>query len=182
MCTFHYTSSTSEYLDINVGAPQGTKLGPVLWLIYINDLLVPGYNTVKYADDTSFYVTVPNNSDISVAPAIEHTKQWSASNSMQLNADKTVVMNFYINHLHKHDEPVIFDNTSVAPSKVMKFLGISIDDHLTFIDHVDSVIKRCNSKLFLMRQLKRLGMRPEGLRTFYCANIRSIVAYGAPVF
>ena len=145
-------------------------------------MLFPGYNTVKYADDTSFYVTVPNNSDISVAPAIEHTKQWSASNSMQLNADKTVVMNFYINHLHKHDEPVIFDNTSIAPSKVMKFLGISIDDHLTFIDHVDSVIKRCNSKLFLMRQLKRLGMRPEGLRTFYCANIRSIIAYGAPVF
>ena len=56
-----FNSSASEYIDINVGAPQGTKLGPILWLIYINDLLVPEFKTVKYADDSTFYLRV--NSD-----------------------------------------------------------------------------------------------------------------------
>ena len=64
----------------------------------------------------------------------------------------------------------------------MKFLGIYIDDHLTFIPHVNTIIKRCNSKLFLMRQLKKLGMSSTGLWNFYCANIRSVLCYGAPAF
>ena len=89
-----FGKSTSDYLDINVGAPQGTKLGPVLWLIYINDLQVPDYKTVKYADDTSFYLAVNKNSEQSVASAIEDTSQWSDNNHMILNADKTVIINF----------------------------------------------------------------------------------------
>ena len=47
-------SVISECIDIFVGAPQGTKLGPLLWLFYINDLQVDNYRAVKYADDTSF--------------------------------------------------------------------------------------------------------------------------------
>ena len=64
----------------------------------------------------------------------------------------------------------------------MKYLGIFIDDHLTFIPHVNTIIKRCDSKLFLMRQLKKLGMSSTGLCNFYFANIRSVLCYGAPVF
>ena len=47
-------------LDISVGAPQGTKLGPLLWLFYVNDLNVDGFNIVKYADDTTFYKHLEN--------------------------------------------------------------------------------------------------------------------------
>lgn len=45
----------SMYDDVLVGAPQGTKLGPLLWLFYVNDLEVNDFNVVKYADDTTFY-------------------------------------------------------------------------------------------------------------------------------
>ena len=48
----------SEYVGGYVGAPQRTKLGPIHWLFYVNDLSVEGYDCVKYADDTSFYKTV----------------------------------------------------------------------------------------------------------------------------
>ena len=177
-----FGKSTSDYLDINVGAPQGTKLGPVLWLIYINDLQVPDYKTVKYADDTSFYLSVNKNSEQSVASAIEHTSQWSANNHMILNADKTVIINFYLNYAQTHENPVIFENTSLNPANVMKFLGITIDDHLTFIPHVNLATKSCNSKLFLMRQLKKLGMNSTGLCNFYCSNIRSALCYGASAY
>ena len=93
-----FGKSTSDYLDINVGAPQGTKPSPVLWLIYINDLQVPDSWTVKYADDTSFFLAVNKNSEQSVASTIEHTSQWSANNHMILNADKAVIINLYLKY------------------------------------------------------------------------------------
>ena len=52
----------SDFIEISVGAPQGTELGPILWLFYINDLEVhvDNLSVVKYADDTSFYTTIRN--------------------------------------------------------------------------------------------------------------------------
>ena len=76
----------------------------------------------------------------------------------------------------------IHRHVSVMPSDTVKFLGILVDKHLTFIDHVNFVTKKCNSKLFLMRQLKRLGMNKHGLKVFYCAHIRSVLSYASPVF
>ena len=95
---------------------------------------------------------------------------------MQLNTGKTSTVNFYLTHRQNHCDPVhVDDNISIEPSNTVKFLGILVDKHLTFIDHVDFLIKKCNSKLFLMRQLMRLGMNDQGLKLFYCANIRSVL-------
>ena len=149
----------------------------------INDLLVPEFKTVKYADDSTFYLRVSDPDSQSIVPAIQQTALWSATNHMLLNADKTVIMNIYLNYLQEHRNPVFYENSSINPSQVMKFLGIYIDDHLTFIPHVNTIIKRYNSKtLFLMRQLQKLGMSSTGLCDFYCSNIRSVLCYGAPGF
>ena len=69
-----------------LGAPQGTKLGPLLRLFYIiNNLQVDNYCAVKYADDTSFYKCVCYPGSASVAPAIQATLEWSNKNFMSLN-------------------------------------------------------------------------------------------------
>ena len=59
----------SDFLDISVGAPQGTKLGPLLWLFYVNHLKVNDFNVVKYSDDTTFYKAF-DKAGGSVAPAV----------------------------------------------------------------------------------------------------------------
>jgi hypothetical protein len=75
----------------------------------------------EYADDSTFYIRVSDPDSQSIVPAIEQTALWSANNHMLLNADKTVIMNFHLNYLQDHRNPVLFENSSVNPSQVMKF-------------------------------------------------------------
>jgi hypothetical protein len=176
-------NATSDYIDISVGAPQGTRLGPILWLFYINDLTAHNFNVVKYADDTSFYTTIRNPSTESVAPAILHTQSWSEENSMALNTEKTMVINISLNQRTKYQEPVIInDALHITPCEAVKFLGVFIDRHLTFSTNVDHVVSKANSRLYFLRQLKIFGMDSCGLRIFYCSNIRTILSYASPAW
>ena len=88
--------SFSEYINISVGAPQGTRLGPQLWIFYVNDLSADGFHAIKYADDTSFYKAIKTPEE-TVVPAILATQKWADDNFMSLNTGKTQVMNIFIN-------------------------------------------------------------------------------------
>ena len=172
----------SMYDDVLVGAPQGTKLGPLLWLFYVNDLEVNDFNVVKYADDTTFYKPVVNPELDSVVPAITATQTWSEQNSMTLNAEKTEILNVFLNYRNRYDDDVLVNDVCIKPTDCVKFLGVHIDNHLSFSVNVEKSISKCDSRIFLLRQLKILGMDVKGLKTFYCSNIRSLLSYAAPAW
>jgi hypothetical protein len=172
----------SEYINISVGAPQGTKLGPILWLFYVNDLTADNSNIVQYADDTSFYKTIRYPDTESIAPEILRTQHWSDTNKMVLNAEKTVIINISINYRHTYEQPISFNNLRITPSPVVKFLGVYLDNHLHFSANVDNIIARANFRLHCLRQLKTLGLNSSGLCTFYFTHIRSILTYAAPAW
>jgi hypothetical protein len=176
-----YSDAFSDYVSIEVGSPQGTIVGPILWLIYVNDLQAENFQVIKYADDTTFYTYVNTNTIAdSITPAITDTQTWANTNSMTLNMDKTVILNVSLTNRHQHDERItIDDDLSLTPAKATKFLGVMVDSRLTFDDHVQYVISKCNSRLYLMRQLKSAGMNRDGLKMYYCTNIRSIITYAS---
>ena len=70
----------------------------------------------------------------------------------------------------------------ISPSECTKFLGIFIDNKLSFNSHVNSLVSKCNARLFLMRKLKTFGLNNDGLKTFYVSNIRSVMSYAAPAW
>ena len=176
-----YNDQCSSYVDFKVRAPQGTKLGPVLWLIYCNDLTAQGFSHVKYADDTSFYTPIKNHTNQSaVIPALQAASDWSAENSMLLNTSKTVVLNTCLSSRFLYDDCITFDDTVLNPSTNIKFLGVHLDTNLSFNTHADKIISKCNSRIFLMKKLKTIGLNAEGLKMFYISNIRSVMSYAAP--
>ena len=148
----------------------------------MNDRTVDNFNVVKYANDTTFYNTVRDPTVDSVAPAIVQTQLWSENNSMTLNTEKTVIINISLNRRAKSEVPLTVNTLNISPSNAIKFLGIYIDSHLSFSTNVDSIVSKTNSRLFLLRQLKIVGMDKHGLHTFYCTNIRPVLAYAAPVW
>ena len=106
----------SMYDDVLVGAPQGTKLGPILWLFYVNDLEVNDFNVVKYADDTTFYKPVVNPELDSVVPAITATQTWSEQNSMTINAEKTEILNVFLSYRNRYDDDVLVNDVCIKPT------------------------------------------------------------------
>ena len=73
-------------------------------------------------------------------------------------------------------QAILVIDVAISPSEEIKFLGIIVDDKLSFSSHVDHIISKCNSRFLLMRQLKVLGLNAAGLKTFYT----SLLLYGAP--
>ena len=102
---------------------------------------------------------------------------------MLLNSSKTVVLNICFSNRQGMDIDVCHnDNTFISPSDHTKFLGVIIDSKLTFSEHIQSVLSKCYSRLHLLKQLKCMNMDTNGLKTFYIANVRSILSYASPVW
>jgi hypothetical protein len=70
----------------------------------------------------------------------------------------------------------------LQPQSSVKFLGAFVDQKLNFNKHIDCLISKCNTRLFLMRKLKLIGLNVEGLKIFYTTNIRSIMRYAISAF
>ena len=87
-----------------------------------------------------------------------------------------------MNRRQAYNEPIFLDGTQIEPSTHVKFLGTTIDERLSFSRHVDNLISICNSRLYLLRQLKVLGMNFYGLKQFFVTNVRSILSYASPAW
>ena len=146
----------SNYLNITCGVPQGSVLGPLLFLIYFNDL--PNSTKVLtfdlFADDTNIYF---ESSDLillrkTINKHLKRVKKWLDANKLALNLDKT---NFVLFHSYqkKVTEPVIlkFGRKKIQQENCVKFLGVLLDSALSWKYHLVALAKKLarTSGLFL---------------------------------
>lgn len=133
----------SNFNDVLMGVPQGTKLGPILWLIYINDLSFSKCNGIKYADDTTIYQPISALNFSSLKESLHSVEQWAIANGMLLNAEKTAVMNVCLKSGPSTNFcSLVLNDICLNTTPSIKFLGVTVDQHLTFTDHVNSIIKK----------------------------------------
>ena len=131
----------SEVKNVNFGVPQGSILGPVLFIIYVADL--QGNVNVKcfqYADNTAIYdhakISDLNNCRNTISQSINKLSAWSKQSTLAFNNDKTKVMILStpqmsrIHHLDEYDPNIVVSGYKVERIKSCKLLGVHINQHL----------------------------------------------------
>jgi len=170
----------SNYANLTHGVPQGSILGPVLFLLYINDLPVnlPDAKTVLFADDTNiiFHNIEKNCLQVKINETLIKLEQWLANNGLKLNTNKTVYMCFNQQYIQDPIQ-VLLNNTIIQEVKDTKFLGIWIDYNLTWEKHVQCLIEKLSRICYALRVLAKISPI-ELLKAVYFGYIHSIISYG----
>ena len=178
----------SNWKPVNAGVPQGTKLGPWLFLLMINDLAVHndqfGGDMMKYADDTvSEYIVSHTDNNSSLQEVTDSIVDWSRGNKFQLNPSKCKEFVVSFKRNQPNFPPISINGSQIERVEKLSILGLSITRDLKWNDHVDKIVNKAASKrIYLLKQLKRFGLNAGDLKCFYVASIRLILEYSCQVF
>ena len=158
-CYLEMDGIISNEKTFNISVPQGSILGPVLFLIHINNL--PAFSTSlssqMFADDTIVSYAGSNISEVTSTLTIELDKlsNWMRDNKLTLNPSKTEML-LVSNRIHdQNDLSISFCNENVSFSSSCKYLGVYLDHKLNFkvhIDHVTKTIARYTGILYKIKQ------------------------------
>ena len=178
-------SNVSSLRTIEAGVPQGSVLGPLLFLIFINDLVtkIEFSNIRLFADDTCIFLSGENMDDVATKlnNDLKNIEEWSQNWLVEFSASKTKSLN--ISNSTKVDcLPNLFLNTAVIENVTQhKHLGLILDQKLSWTDHVDLVISNCMKRLNIMKKLKYVLDR-KSLETIYKSFIRPMIEYGNVIY
>ena len=170
----------TDYVDINRGVPQGTVLGPLLFSLMVNDIkLVDSNNGIsKYADDITISVPVRKNSDTALTE-VKNLESWAANNRMSLNLPKTWEMLLRSRTTQPAPPPV----PGIERKECLKLLGITFhEDPCNWDLHVDSLLSRAASRLYILRVCKYYGYPKDQLSKLFDSLIMSLFLYGLEVW
>ena len=140
-------STLSDFQPINIGIPQGSILGPVLFIFFVNCLpcAISAYKPVMYADDTSFMYKAMNECELQnqLNSCLNKVAKWFDTNKLTLNVNKTKFMVVGTKRtLEKFTNVrLIFNNYIIERVDEFKYLGVKLDSNLSWKTHIDYLCK-----------------------------------------
>lgn len=163
---------------IKAGVPQGSVLGPLLFLIYINDLVDGIASNIKlFADDTTIYMEVndPNQTAHILNHDLTTLKAWADQWLVTFNATKTKLMTCSFRKI-KHP-PLIFDNVTLEETSSHKHLGLTLTSNLSWASHITNILHSVSPMVDVLKKLK-YQLDKDSLEKIYFSFIRPKLEYG----
>lgn len=190
---------TSKYENLTFGVPQGSVLGPTLFLIYLNDLCklsLPCCKIITYADDTALLIHGKDWTDArgNAEYALSVVMNWLGTNLLTLNLEKTFFipfapiksslpdLDFKIQaHNRQCPRPRNCDCMTLKRASNIKYLGVWLDDTLSWEEHIKVTSNRTRKLIFVFKTLRNVVDGPT-LKTIYLALGQSILSYCVTVW
>lgn len=186
--TIGKTDSNLE--SINIGVPQGSVLGPLLFLIYMNDIQFACNDAciILFADDSNVFVydKTADKLFIKANHICHNIAQWFGCNLLSLNYDKTSYTIFHANQtinsdISNNNLKIVINNKEICRVTKIKFLGVLLDEKLLFNEHVKYVANKVNSissMLYKRKELLPMNQR----RSIYFSLVYSVISFNCIIY
>ena len=180
--------SNSDFLSVRYGVPQGSVLGPLLFSLYINDLpLYIDGSCELFADDNSIHTSHSSLSSVSsnLQESVNRLVDWTHLNHMSLNPQKTKCMCITTRQKRQKQTTslpsICISNETTDEVKSHKVLGITIDNNLSWSDHISLLCKKVSQKLFQLSKIKHF-LDVHARKLFFHAHIQSLIDYASTLW
>jgi hypothetical protein len=188
-CKFKYIQKfQSNFQMVKQGVPQGSILGPLLFICYLIGLpnVIPkgGGSVCLYADDANITVSGDNldNMELFSFITLLSIKEFLGDRNLSLNISKSNFITFSTKQNRSKLQPNIFvDDSDLEQVDSSKFLGLILDHNLSWDNHVHHVVSKMSSGLFALRQMSRV-CNLETLKAIYYSLINSHMSYGIVIY
>lgn len=174
----------SREIEVLSGVPQGSHLGPLLFIIFISDIdqKINNSQILLYADDCKLFKNISSHSDCAkLQDDISEVYRWATTNNLQLNIKKCNIYSF-----HRARNSLSYDYSLggdiLQRPELIADLGVTYDAKISFIPHMNKVIAKARAKMgFVIRNSKQFK-DPYTLKTLYCSLIRSVLEYSSTIW
>ena len=176
-----YNDNSSDLCTINCGVPQGSILGPILFILYINDIIQSSdiLNFTIFADDTNILASHKDVNTLTTTMNHEliHLDDWLRANRLSLNLEKTKCMFFHNSKIKINNQPRLYiRNHKIDCVRHTNFLGLIIDETLTWREHIKHIklkISRVTGILYKVRD----KLNFNALKSIYYSLVQSNINY-----
>jgi len=181
-----YENCQSEKLNIQTGVPQGSILGPLLFIVYMNDMPKSSnlFYPIIYADDSTLLATLntfeKENESIedNINIELRNISNWMKLNRLSLNLSKTKAMLFHMPQKTVHFPKLSIDSIDIDFVKEFNFLGINFDENLNWKSHILKISTKISKVVGILNKLKHF-LPKEILLVIYNSLIVPHLNYGA---